>query len=104
MVRLAYNGITSFSDSPLKIATKLGFTVCFFSFVIALYALYSYFIRQATVPGWASIMITVTFLGGAQLLSLGILGEYISRIINNVRKRPQYVIDQQSTKHDDAEG
>jgi len=102
MMRLAFNGITSFSDSPLKIATKMGFVVCFMSFLIALYALYSYFIKQVTVPGWASIMITITFLGGVQLLSLGILGEYISRIINNVRKRPQYVIDQTSIKKESS--
>ena len=94
MLRLAFNGITAFSDSPLKIATSLGFIVCGISFVIILYALYSYFIGKSTVPGWASTIISITFLGGVQLLSLGVLGEYISRIISNVRNRPLYVIDQ----------
>ncbi|MFN4246163.1 MAG: glycosyltransferase family 2 protein [Flavipsychrobacter sp.] len=98
MLRLAYNGITAFSDSPLKIATGAGFIVCFMSFIIGIYALYSYFISHDAVPGWASIIISITFLGGVQLLSLGILGEYISRIINNVRNRPLYVIDENTTE------
>ncbi|MBS1687599.1 MAG: glycosyltransferase family 2 protein [Bacteroidetes bacterium] len=94
MLRLAFNGITAFSDSPLKVATNMGFSVCIISFFIAMYALYGYFFGHNTVPGWASTIISVTFLGGVQLLSLGIIGEYISRIINNVRDRPLYVVDQ----------
>jgi glycosyltransferase involved in cell wall biosynthesis len=93
MLRLAFNGITAFSDSPLKWATSLGFIVCGFSFLIGVYALYSYFIGHNTVPGWASLIISVTFLGGVQLLSIGIIGEYIARIISNVRQRPLYVVD-----------
>lgn len=93
MLRLAFNGITAFSDSPLKWATKLGFAVCIVSFLIGVYALYSYFIGKNTVPGWASLMISVTFLGGVQLLSVGVIGEYIARIISNVRRRPLYVVD-----------
>lgn len=94
MLRLAYNGITAFSDSPLKLATNLGFIVCIISFLIGVFALYGYFFEKNTFPGWASIIVSVTFLGGVQLLSIGIIGEYISRIINNVRNRPLYVIDQ----------
>jgi len=96
MLRLAFNGITGFSDTPLKVATTLGFVVCFISFIIGAYAVYAYFAGLQKLPGWASTMVTVTFLGGAQLLSLGIIGEYISRIISNVRNRPLYVIDQTS--------
>lgn len=93
MLRLAFNGITAFSDSPLKWATSLGFAVCAISFLIGVYALYSYFIGHNTVPGWASTIISITFLGGVQLLSVGIIGEYIARIISNVRNRPLYVVD-----------
>jgi dolichol-phosphate mannosyltransferase len=99
MLRLAFNGITAFSDSPLKIATGLGFIVCGLSFLILLYAIYVYlFDHQKVLPGWASIIVSITFLGGIQLLCLGFIGEYISRIINNVRDRPLYVIDQTSLK------
>ncbi len=100
MLRLAYNGITAFSDSPLKLASSLGFIVCIISFFIGVYALYGYFIERNTFPGWASLIISITFLGGVQLLSIGIIGEYISRIINNVRDRPLYVIDQDTIKQE----
>ena len=100
MLRLAFNGITAFSDSPLKWATSLGFIVCGMSFLIGVYALYRYFIGGNTVTGWASLIISVTFLGGVQLLSIGIIGEYIARIISNVRRRPLYVVD--STDADDT--
>lgn len=101
MLRLAFNGITAFSDSPLKMATSLGFIVCIISFIIGMFAVYGYFLEKDTVPGWASIMVSITFVGGVQLLSLGIIGEYISRIINNVRNRPLYVIDQTTVNKDD---
>lgn len=101
MLRLAFNGITAFSDSPLKLATQMGFIVCIISFLIGVYALYGYFYAHDTLPGWASTIISITFLGGVQLLSLGIIGEYISRIINNVRNRPLYVIDENTTTEEE---
>lgn len=95
MLRLAFNGITAFSDSPLKVATGFGFIVCALSFLILLYAVYVYiFAHERVLPGWASTIVSITFIGGVQLLCLGMIGEYISRIINNVRDRPLYVIDQ----------
>lgn len=98
MLRLAFNGITAFSDSPLKIATGLGFTVCFISFAILISSVMVYiFSHDKVLPGWASTIVSITFLGGAQLLCLGMIGEYIARITNNVRNRPLYVIDQHTT-------
>jgi dolichol-phosphate mannosyltransferase len=95
MLRLAFNGITAFSDSPLRMATTVGFVVCVLSFLILMYAVAVFiFAHDRVLPGWASIIVSVTFLGGVQLLCLGMIGEYISRIINNVRDRPLYVIDQ----------
>ncbi|RYZ55515.1 MAG: glycosyltransferase [Sphingobacteriales bacterium] len=95
MLRLAFNGITAFSDSPLKVATTVGFSVCFISFLILMYAVYMFiFDHERVLPGWASTIVSITFLGGVQLLCLGMIGEYISRIMNNVRNRPLYVIDQ----------
>jgi dolichol-phosphate mannosyltransferase len=103
MLRLAFNGITAFSDSPLKIATGLGFTVCIFSFLVILYAIYVYiFAHERVLPGWASTIVSITFIGGVQLLCLGMIGEYISRIINNVRDRPLYVIDQTTLDNNKA--
>lgn len=100
MLRLAFNGITAFSDAPLKWATSMGFIVCSVSFLIGIYALLSYFVWHNAVRGWASLIISITFLGGVQLLSLGIIGEYIARIISNVRQRPLYVVDTTDEKEE----
>ncbi len=98
MIKFALDGITSFSESPLKLATMLGFVVSFAAFCMLLYAFYSRLISRDYVPGWASLIISVLFLGGIQLLSLGIIGEYISRIMANVRNRPLYIISNSNIK------
>ena len=94
MMRLAMDGITSFSNLPLRIATIVGFLVSGITFCVALYALYSRFISKDYVPGWTSIIISVLFIGGVQLITIGIIGEYISRISSNVRNRPLYVVSE----------
>ena len=92
MIRFALDGITSFSDFPLKVATMSGFAISGVAFLVMLYALYARFVSHDTVPGWTSTILSVLFLGGIQLISIGIIGEYISRISNNVRSRPLYII------------
>lgn len=92
MFRFALDGITSFSTVPLKFATASGFIVSFISFLMIIYALYSRFISKNYVPGWTSIMLAVLFIGGVQLICIGIIGEYISRMSANVRNRPLYVV------------
>lgn len=94
MIQLAMDGITSFSNLPLRIATIAGFLVSGITFCVALYALYSRFISKDYVPGWTSIIISVLFIGGVQLISIGIIGEYISRISSNIRNRPLYVVNE----------
>jgi dolichol-phosphate mannosyltransferase len=92
MFRFAMDGITSFSNFPLKLATLLGFFVSAIAFIVVLYTLYLRFFTNDTIEGWASIMISVLFLGGIQLICLGIIGEYISRMSANARNRPLYII------------
>jgi polyisoprenyl-phosphate glycosyltransferase len=92
MFNLALNGITSFSNFPLKFATMAGFIVSGISFILMLYALYSRFISKNYEPGWTSLMLAVLFIGGIQLIGIGIIGEYISRISNNVKQRPLYIV------------
>ncbi len=94
MIRLALDGITSYSNLPLKIATVSGFVVSGISFLVMLYTLYSRFIIRDYVPGWSSLMISILFLGGVQLIAIGIIGEYISRLSENVRNRPLYIINE----------
>ncbi|MCC7231587.1 MAG: glycosyltransferase family 2 protein [Bacteroidia bacterium] len=100
MLRFALDGITSFSNVPLKFATFAGFFVSGISFILILYALYSRFITKDYVPGWTSIMISLLFLGGVQLISIGIIGEYISRMSGNIRKRPLYIIGESNVEMD----
>jgi polyisoprenyl-phosphate glycosyltransferase len=93
MLSFAFDGITGFSDFPLKIARTSGFIVSFFAFLLILYVLFAKLVWGHTITGWASIMVAVLFLGGIQLLSIGIIGEYISRINDSVRNRQLYIID-----------
>jgi len=93
MLRLALDGITGFSDKPLQFVTKLGFSISFFSFLVILYALFSHFVLNRTITGWTSMIISSMFIGGVQLISIGIIGEYISRINKNVQKRPLYIVE-----------
>ncbi len=92
MFRFALDGITGFSDAPLKAATLMGFTVSGVAFLLMIYTLYSRLIRQDYEPGWASLMMSILFLGGVQLIAVGIIGEYIARLSANVRQRPLYLI------------
>ena len=92
MVRFALDGITAFSDFPLRLATFLGFIVSIVSFVVLLYTLYVRIIEERAIVGWTSTIASILFLGGVQLICIGIIGEYISRINTQVRNRPLYVI------------
>ena len=92
MIRLALDGITSFSSFPLRIATYMGMMVSCVSFIYGVYTLWMGLFSEKAVPGWASLMITVLFLGGVQLLTLGILGEYVGRIYDQVKGRPLYIV------------
>lgn len=92
MIGFALDGITSFSNFPLKVATFSGFVMSFISFLLMLYALYSRFVLKVYEPGWTSLMLSVLFIGGIQLVAIGIIGEYIGRIGNNVKQRPLYIV------------
>jgi dolichol-phosphate mannosyltransferase len=94
MIKLALDGITSFSNWPLRLATISGFAFSFIGFFLIAYTLYSRYIIKDYVPGWASQMITMVFIGGIQLIGIGIIGEYISRMNDNIRNRPLYIIEE----------
>lgn len=92
MIRFALDGITGFSNVPLKFATIAGFLVSGITFLLSLYALYSRFVAKDYVPGWTSLILAVLFIGGVQLISIGIIGEYVSRMSDNMRRRPLYIV------------
>ncbi len=95
MFALAVNGITSFSSVPLKLITWMGLIVFIISLFLSLWVLYVV-IRHSNVPGWASTTLAIYFLGGIQLLAIGILGEYISKIYLETKQRPHYHIEEQT--------
>ncbi len=101
MLALAIDGITSLSVKPLQLITALGLGVSFVSLVLILWTLVRHFFG-ATVTGWSSTMCIVLFLGGVQLLCVGVLGEYIGKIYAEVKRRPRYIIHE-STLNKEAD-
>jgi glycosyltransferase involved in cell wall biosynthesis len=95
LTELALTGITTFSDIPLRVWGLIGFIISLTSLIYAVYFLTKTLIFGADLPGFPSIIVAVMFLGGVQLLSIGILGEYIARIFTEVKQRPKYLIGQQ---------
>ena len=95
MVRLALDGISGFSGAPLKLAMVLGFATALAGFLLGAYFLASKLMFEGpTVSGWLSTIIIVLFMGGVQLITIGILGEYILRIYTEAKRRPLYVIEE----------
>lgn len=93
MLKLALDGIISFSTKPLKLVGGLGIFAIFISIAILIYSIVSYvFSLNNLMPGWTSIMVAITFFSGVQLLSVWIISEYIARIYDETKKRPQYII------------
>jgi glycosyltransferase involved in cell wall biosynthesis len=93
MLRFGLNGIFSFSFLPLQAATLLGFAVSLISFIYLAYAVWLKLFTTRVVQGWASVIVAVLFMGGVQLVSIGIIGEYIGRIYEEVKQRPLYLVD-----------
>ena len=94
MLRFALDGITAFSDKPLKIASGLGIVAAIVSLLALVYALVAHFCFNSTITGWTSLILSVLFIGGVQLITIGIIGEYIARINNDVRNRPLYIFEE----------
>ena len=95
MLKLAQDGIFSFSIKPLKIVGAMGILSVIISIMLFVYAVLSYaFDWNNLVPGWTSLMVTMTFIGGMILISLWMIGEYIGRIYDETKRRPEYIIDE----------
>lgn len=92
MISFAFDGITSFSVKPISMIMGLGVIIIFFSIIAAIYALISYFCGHV-VPGWTSLILSIWFLGGVQLASIGLIGEYIGKAYVETKERPRYNIE-----------
>ena len=95
MLQLAVDAITSFSIVPLRFATVLGFFMATITALYGLYALIAWFTNWNVITGWPSVIISVLFIGGLQLMILGIIGEYIGKIFMETKKRPLYIVKEQ---------
>jgi len=93
MVSLALDGITSFSTVPLRIITFTGFLVFLICLVLMVYVLVAYF-QGKTIAGWVSTVLPFYFLGGIQILCIGVLGEYLGKIYKEVKRRPRFIVDE----------
>lgn len=93
LVQLALDGILSFSNAPLRVAVYVGFASAMVSFAGGLYVVFEKLFTDKAILGWASTIVSITFLGGLILMTLGIIGEYVGRIYDEVKHRPLYLID-----------
>lgn len=95
MLALAFDGITSLSIKPIRLITGLGMCISSMAFLLIIYALVSYFSGNV-VAGWASALVATCFLGGIQLISLGIIGEYVGKIYMETKGRPRFIIEERT--------
>lgn len=99
LINLAIDGITSFTIAPLRIASVLGTLVSFAAFLYIIYLVFRTLLVGSDLAGYPSMMAVILFLGGVQLLSLGIIGEYIGRIFNETKQRPLYLVEEYHACH-----
>jgi len=93
LINLAIDSIISHSDKLLKLSIKFGFLLSFFTILYAIWLIIRYFIYNIPVEGWTSMMVSIYFIGGLLFINMGILGLYIGKIFNEVKKRPLYIIE-----------
>ena len=94
LLNLAYDGLVSFSYAPLRFATNFGFLIAFLAFSGILIVIFLKLFSDIKVAGWASQVTIILFIGGVQLITIGIIGEYIGKILDEVKQRPKYLIKQ----------
>jgi dolichol-phosphate mannosyltransferase len=94
LVRLAFDGITSFSTAPIKLVTAIGFALVVFCVGVLVWTLYVRFFTDNHPQGWTSVIAVVLLLGGVQLLSLGVIGQYVARIFDETKQRPLYFVEE----------
>ncbi|MBI5311207.1 MAG: glycosyltransferase family 2 protein [Actinobacteria bacterium] len=104
MFSFALSGIAGFSHRPLHLATALGFLFSGLAFAAGIFAISQKLLGGDLVPGWASILVVITFIGGIQLLVLGVIGAYLGRVYSEVKRRPLYVVSELRGFPDDRRG
>jgi glycosyltransferase involved in cell wall biosynthesis len=96
LTRLAFTGVTAFTNLPLRLWSAIGAFIALLAFLFAVWIVIEYFVYGNNVPGWATLVTGLAFMSGVQLLSIGILGEYVGRIFDEVKQRPVYIVGAES--------
>lgn len=96
MIKLAIEGITSFSTKPLRISTIIGYIIATLAFFYGIYAIIIKLFTDKALSGWTSVFVGVLFIGGIQMIMIGILGEYLGKLFIESKKRPNYIIKEKS--------
>jgi polyisoprenyl-phosphate glycosyltransferase len=106
MLRLALDGVTSFSALPLRMATWLGAIAGLIGVLVAAWAAYGKFVLEATIQGWTGIMVAVSLAASAQLMMIGVVGDYVGRIYEELKRRPLYIVEAEvnATREPDDDG
>jgi glycosyltransferase involved in cell wall biosynthesis len=94
MLSFASDAVTSFSTTPIRVVTALGFVSVLLCLAALAWTIYLRLFTEETIQGWTSVVVVVLFLGGVQLLSIGIIGQYVGRIFEEVKQRPLYIVDE----------
>ena len=97
MLSFAFDGITSFSINPIRMISTVGTIACIIAVIMAVYAIVTKIIGQAGA-GWSSLMCSIWFIGGLQLLGIGLIGEYIGKMYKEVKRRPRYIVEKYTGK------
>jgi dolichol-phosphate mannosyltransferase len=101
MISFAMSGVTSFSIRPLRLSILIGVLLSILSVTYMIYALYISVFTERAIQGWTSVIVSILFIGGLQLLILGIMGEYLGKLYIENKKRPNYIIDETDLKHEE---
>jgi len=95
LIALALDGITSFSIIPLRMVAIIGILMALFSFGLGLEVMYEKYVLHTTIPGWTTIIVAISFIGGIQIFCTGIIGEYLGQVYKEVKARPRYIKDKE---------
>jgi hypothetical protein len=99
LIGLSVEGLTSFSVAPLRLSSLLGTLLAASALIFSVWILIEYFVYERTVPGYPSLIIGIMVIGGVQLLMIGIMGEYIGKVLAEAKQRPVYFVAEHTVKH-----
>jgi polyisoprenyl-phosphate glycosyltransferase len=104
LIGLSVEGLTSFSVAPLRMASLFGMLLAFFALVFSVWILIETFVYEKSVPGYPSLIVGIMVIGGVQLMMIGVMGEYVGKVLSELKGRPVYFVSEHSVRHAEGEG